>query len=65
MKSGLGFYALEVDGVKVGAVVSVNAFGDIFDYDTGKKLAGLLGEDKKSFRSSEEELIKLTRDKEI
>ena len=56
MKSGLGFYALEVDGVKVGAVVSVNAFGDIFDYDTGKKLAGLLGEDKKSFRSSEEEL---------
>lgn len=65
MKSGLGFYALEVDGVKVGAVVSVNAFGDIFDYDTGEKLAGLLGEDKKSFRSSEEELIKLTRDKEI
>lgn len=65
MKSGLGFYALEVDGVKVGAVVSVNAFGDIFDYDTGEKLAGLLGEDKKKFRSSEEELIKLTRDKEI
>lgn len=65
MKSGLGFYALEVDGVKVGAVVSVNAFGDIFDYDTGEKLAGLLAEDKKSFRSSEEELIKLTRDKNI
>lgn len=65
MKSGLGFYALEVDGVKVGAIVSVNAFGDIFDYDSGEKLAGLLGEDKKSFRSSEEELIKLTRDKEI
>ena len=46
MKSGLGCYALQVGELKVGAVVAVNALGDVFDCDTGKKLAGMLNEEK-------------------
>lgn len=52
MKTGIGSYAVEVDGLKIGAVVAVNALGDIFDWKNGKKVAGLLSEDKKSFRST-------------
>ena len=52
MKTGIGSYAVELDGLKIGAVVAVNALGDIFDWKTGKKVAGLLSEDKKSFRST-------------
>ena len=65
MKSGLGFYAVQIDDVKVGAIVSVNAFGDIYDYDSGKMIAGLLNESKNRLRSSEEELIKITQNKNL
>ena len=65
MKSGLGFYALQIGNLKVGAIVSVNAFGDIFDYESGKMIAGLLNIDKKGFRNSEEELIKIAEDKNL
>lgn len=65
MKSGLGFYALQIGNLKVGAIVSVNAFGDIFDYESGKMIAGLLDIDKKGFRNSEEELIKIAEDKNL
>ena len=34
--------------------MAVNALGDIYDWKTGQKIAGLLAEDKKSFRSTEE-----------
>lgn len=54
MKSGIGSYAVQIGQLKIGAVVVVNALGDVFDYTTGKKIAGLLSEDKKSFRSSTE-----------
>ncbi len=54
MKSGIGSYALALGPLKIGAVVAVNAFGDIFDWKTGKKVAGLLTEDKEGFRSTEE-----------
>lgn len=46
MKSGLGAYALQIGDVKCGAIVAVNALGDITDIDTGKKIAGILTEDK-------------------
>lgn len=45
MKSGLGAYALETGDLKIGAIVAVNALGDIFDADTGEKIAGILEED--------------------
>ena len=50
MKTGIGSYAIELNGLKVGAVVALNALGDVYDWKSGKKVAGLLSEDKKSFR---------------
>ena len=52
MKTGIGSYAVELGPLKIGAVVAVNAFGDIFDWKTGQKVAGLLTKDKKGFRST-------------
>ena len=54
MKSGIGSYFMQIEDLIVGAIVVVNAFGDIFDWKTGKKIAGLLSEDGKGFRSTEE-----------
>ncbi|MDR1292297.1 MAG: P1 family peptidase [Clostridiales Family XIII bacterium] len=44
MKSGLGFAAVRVGDVKVGAVAAVNAIGDVRDPDTGELVAGMLSE---------------------
>ena len=65
MKSGLGFYALQIGNLKVGAIVSVNAFGDIFDYESGSMIAGVLNKEKNGFRNSEEELIKIAENKNM
>ncbi len=40
MKSGIGSYAVRLGDLEVGAFVAVNALGDIYDPDTGKKIAG-------------------------
>lgn len=41
MKSGLGTAAIELpNGLTVGAIVAVNAVGDVFDPATGKMIAG-------------------------
>src|SRR5699024_2585978 len=39
MKSGLGMYAVQLGDLKIGAIVAVNALGDVYDYETGKRLA--------------------------
>ena len=57
MKGGLGAYAVEADGLELGAVVAVNALGDIFDADTGRQLAGLLSEDKTGLASTEQAMF--------
>ncbi len=54
MKSGMGSYALELGPLRIGAVVAVNALGDIYDWKTGQKVAGLLTEDKRGFRDTVE-----------
>lgn len=54
MKSGIGSYAVQIGELQVGAVVAVNALGDIYDWKTGQKIAGLLAEDRRTFRSTEE-----------
>lgn len=54
MKTGIGSYAVELEGLKIGAVVALNAFGDIFDWKDGNQIAGLLSRDHKAFRSSPE-----------
>lgn len=60
MNSGIGAYAIQSGDLKVGAIVGVNAMGDVYDPDTGKKLAGLLDETGMLSASSEEELCRLT-----
>jgi L-aminopeptidase/D-esterase-like protein len=46
MKSGIGSYAVEIDGLQCGAIVAVNALGDVLDINTKKPLAGVLSSDK-------------------
>ncbi len=56
MKGGLGTYAVQIGDVKVGAIVAVNALGDVFDADTGEQLGGILSEDKTSLASTEQKM---------
>lgn len=42
MKSGFGSYAVQAGPLRVGALVAVNALGDVVDPDSGRPLAGLL-----------------------
>ncbi len=58
MKSGIGSYAVQIGDLKIGAVIAVNALGDIYDWKTGKRIAGVLSADKKSFASTEELMLK-------
>lgn len=58
MKSGIGSYAVEIGDLKVGAIVAVNALGDIYDWKNGKQIAGLLDESKTGLRSSTDEMYK-------
>lgn len=59
MKSGLGCYAVQVGTLKVGAIVVVNAIGDVFEMDSNRQLAGLLNNKKDGMISSEVEAVKL------
>ena len=61
MKSGIGSYALKVGRLKVGAVVAVNALGDIYDHRTGKKLAGLLNNEKTGFGDAQQMMMERIR----
>lgn len=56
MKAGIGSAAFQLGELKVGAIMVVNAMGDIFDYETGKKLAGVINYASKEFESCEESL---------
>lgn len=60
IKTGMGSYAVSIGNLKIGAIVAVNALGDIYDWKSGKQVAGLLSEDKKSFISTEELMIQNT-----
>ncbi len=59
-KCGLGVYALRLGALEMGAVVAVNALGDIFDFETGTQLAGLKNESGTGFASSEAALYRLS-----
>lgn len=56
MKSGFGTYAVQAGPIKVGAMVAVNAFGDVYDTD-GKMLAGLLNAEKTGLSCTLDELF--------
>lgn len=61
MKTGVGSYAVQHGELKIGAVVVLNALGDVFDHRNGKKIAGLLNEDRTGFRSTVEVMGASTR----
>ena len=52
MKSGIGSYAVRIGDLKIGAVVVVNALGDVFDWRTGEQIAGLLTGNGTALRST-------------
>jgi L-aminopeptidase/D-esterase-like protein len=58
MKSGIGSYAVQIGELKVGAVVAVNALGDVYDWKNGEIVAGLLDKNKKTFLNTENEVYK-------
>lgn len=62
-KSGIGYYAVQVGELKVGAVVVVNALGDI--YAKGKKIAGLTNAQRTDFLDSVQELYRLAAPKDL
>jgi L-aminopeptidase/D-esterase-like protein len=50
MKSGVGTASIRLEnGLVVGALVAVNAWGDVIDPETGKIVAGVRSEDGKGF----------------
>lgn len=52
MKSGIGSYAIQIGELRIGAIVVVNALGDVYDWKTGKQIAGMLNEAKNGLRST-------------
>lgn len=63
MKGGLGSYAIQIGDLQVGAIVAVNALGDIVDNDTGEIIAGLLDEKGERLIGTEEEMAKVYNEK--
>jgi len=60
MKGGLGSALVVLpQGQLVGALISVNALGDVVDPSTARVVAGIRGDDPGSFHSSEQALMKL------
>ena len=41
MKGGIGSFAVQIGDLKIGAVVVVNAVGDVYDWTTAEKIAGV------------------------
>ena len=61
MKTGIGSYAVQVGDLQVGAIVVVNALGDVYDWKTGRQVAGLLTEDKHGLRSTLDYMLASTQ----
>lgn len=60
-KTGLGICAFALGELKIAAVVVLNALGDIFDPESGQKIAGLRAADGEGFADTCEELYRLAR----
>ena len=60
MKSGVGTYSITLpNGIKIGAIVVVNAAGSVVDPQTGKVIAGIRTEDGKELLDIKEVLQKV------
>lgn len=49
MKSGIGQSSVKVGDLVVSSIVALNALGDIFDYEKGKRIAGVYDRKNKKF----------------
>jgi len=54
MKSGLGSATVKVGDLVVSALVAVNSFGDIYDFSTGRQIAGVYDYDNKKLLNTVE-----------
>ena len=59
MKGGIGYAAMQIGELKLGAVVVVNALGDVYSTG-GEKIAGLMDESRTEFCDSVEELYRVS-----
>lgn len=59
--SGLGVFAAQVGELKVGAIVALNALGDLVDPKTGQQVAGLRSEDGSELLDTRAELYKICK----
>ncbi|WP_338596772.1 P1 family peptidase [Clostridium baratii] len=57
MKGGLGTFAVEINGLQVGAIVAVNCLGDVVDPSNSNILAGALNKKNNEFLNSESILL--------
>lgn len=58
MKTGMGSYAVQLGDLKIGAVIALNALGDIYDWKNGKQIAGMLTTDRTAFANAPHEMRK-------
>ena len=65
MKSGLGCYAVQLGELQIGAIVAVNAAGDIYDEHNGQTLAGIYDREKNEFLNAPECLYALSTNPDL
>lgn len=58
MRGGIGSASLRVDGVTVGALVALNALGDVLDPATGRLVAGARSVDGRTLHGTVEALLR-------
>lgn len=58
MKGGIGSASVAVDGLTVGALVAVNALGDVIDPSTGRPIAGARTADGRALLGSMDALLR-------
>jgi L-aminopeptidase/D-esterase-like protein len=58
MKTGIGSYAVKLGGIRVGAVVAVNALGDIYEAGTNTIIAGMRSPSGTGFESTFDDFVK-------
>lgn len=63
MKSGIGSHAVQIGELKIGAIVCVNALGDVLD-EKGNIIAGLLNNDKTGFADTFKVMQKMIEPKD-
>lgn len=59
MKSGIGSYCIKIGDLIVGALVIVNAYGDVYNYKTGLKYAGMVDYKTSKFLDTNEVIYSL------